>query len=312
MINLNEMAVFERVVRAGSFTGAARAMGVSKSSVSAQIARLESRLGARLLHRTTRRLGLTDVGAAYHQRCSRIVAEAQEADQAAGDARLAPHGTLRLTAPYLFGNAFLSPVVADYLRRYPEVGVDLMLAERLVDLIEEGLDLAIRIGPLEDSTLTARGLGAAQMIYCASPAYLGARGAPKAPDELGDHECIIVGNAASAKWPFASPRGPLFAAVKGRLTINSLIMGRDAALAGHGIAYLPGFLCADQLSEGSLLPVLGDWLPAPYPISAIYPSQRHLSAKVRCFLDLLIERTTPSPPWSGARPGRQAAPGNNL
>lgn len=312
MVNLNEMVVFERVVRVGSITGAARAMGVSKSSVSAQIARLERRLGARLLHRTTRRLGLTDIGAAYHQRCSRIVAEAQEADRAAGDARLAPHGTLRLTAPYLFGDAFLSPVVAEYLRRHSDVGVELMLAERIVDLIEEGFDLAIRIGPLEDSTLTVRGLGAAQMIYCASPAYLDARGAPRTPHELGDHECIVVGNRAGAKWPFVSPQGPLSAAVKGRLTINSLMMGRDAALAGRGIAYLPGFLCADQLAAGALRPVLGEWLPGPYPISAIYPSHRHLSAKVRCFLDILLEGAAPSPPWSGARPERQAAPGNSL
>ena len=135
MVNLNEMAVFEAVVRAGSFTGAARALGVSKSSVSAQIARLERRLGARLLHLTTRRVGLTDIGAAYHQRCARIVVEAEEADNLAGDSRLVPYGTLRVTAPYLFGDAFLSPVVADYLARYPDVGVDLMLAERLVDLI---------------------------------------------------------------------------------------------------------------------------------------------------------------------------------
>ena len=299
MVNLNEMAVFACVVRAGSFTGAARDLGVSKSSVSAQIARLERRLGARLLHRTTRRVGLTDIGATYHRSCARVVAEAEEADHAAGDSRVAPYGTLRLTAPYLFGDAFLSPIVAEYLRRYADVSVDLMLAERMVDLIEEGFDLAIRIGPLEDSTLSVRGLGAAQMIYCASPDYLGARGTPSTPDDLGDHECVIVGSTARARWPFVSPRGPVAAPVVGRLTVNSLVMGRDAARAGRGIAYLPAFLCAEQFERGELRAVLTDWLPEPYPIAAVYPSHRHLSAKVRSFLDLLIVRTGPSPPWAG-------------
>ncbi len=299
MVNLNEMAVFESVVRAGSFTAAARALGVSKSSVSAQIARLERRLGARLLHRTTRHVGLTDIGAAYHQRCARIVTEAEEADHVAADLRLVPYGTLRVTAPYLFGDAFLSPVVSDYLARYPDVDVDLMLAERLVDLIEEGFDLAIRIGPLEDSTLTVRGLGAAQMIYCASPAYLDARGSPSTPEALGDHECIVVGNTARTRWPFAAPRGPPSVPIRGRLTVNSLIMGRDAARAGRGIAYLPAFLCATELERGALRGVLSEWLPEPYPIAAVYPSHRHLSAKVRSFLDLLIGRTSPTPPWAG-------------
>ena len=209
MVDLNEMAVFESVVRAGSFTSAARALGVSKSSVGAQIARLERRLGARLLLRTTRRMRLTDIGAEYHRRCARIVAEAAEADHTAADSRLVPQGTLRVTAAYLFGDAFLAPIVSEYLARYPDVDVDVMLAERLVDLIEEGFDLAIRIGPLEDSTLTARSLGAAQMIYCASPAYLDANGAPAAPRALGDRHCIFVGNSPRTRWPFASPRGPI-------------------------------------------------------------------------------------------------------
>ena len=300
MADLNEMAVFESVVRAGSFTAAARSLGVSKSSVSTRIARLERRLGARLLHRTTRRMALTDIGADYHQRCARIVAEAEEADHAAADSRLVPYGTLRITAAYLFGDAFLSPVVSEYLVRYPDVAVDLMLAERLVDLIEEGFDMAIRIGPLEDSTLTARGLGAAQMIYCASPDYVRANGAPATPEALGDHQCIVVGNSPRSRWPFAAPRGPMTVPVRGRLTVNSLIMGRDAARAGRGIAYLPAFLCEDELGRDELRVVLREWLPEPYPIAAVTPSHRHLSAKVRCFLDLLIERTSPSPPWAGA------------
>ncbi|MCG8424791.1 MAG: LysR family transcriptional regulator [Proteobacteria bacterium] len=301
MINLNEMVVFERVVHEGGFSPAARALGLSKASVSVYISRLEERLGARLLERTTRRVRLTEVGEAYYQSCVRIVTEAREADLSVSHARLVPQGVLRLTAPHLFGDAFLTPIIAEYLRRHPDVSVDLVLAERHIDLIEENFDLAIRIGTLANSQLIARKLGEARSLYCASREYIREHGQPLVPGDLADHQCILVGHALRQDWPFTGRDGSAAVSVVGRFNANSLVMGRDAALLHRGIAYLPAFLCGEYLARGELVEVLAEHCPGPYSLYAIYPSNRHLSAKVRSFLDLLIEETTLSPPW--ASPG---------
>lgn len=297
-MRLNEMAVFERVVREGSYTNAAKALGLSKSSVSGQVSRLEETLGVRLLERNTRSMGLTDAGRVYYEYCRRIVAEAHEAKDAVQQTVIEPTGRIRLTAPTLFGDAFLSPIISAYLARHSKVSVELLLTERMVDVIDEGFDVAIRIGKLDDSSLHVRTLGHARSIFVASPGYLERRGTPNDAAALSRHDCVIVGKGAVGRWPFVIDRKSTAVTVRGRITVNSLTMGLDAARAGLGIAWLPTFLCHVDMSTGALKQVLAAHAPPAYPICAVYSSKRHMSARVRSFLDLLIEHTTDDPPWS--------------
>jgi len=299
MIDLNEMAVFARVVEAGSFSAAAPALEMPKSTVSRRVARLEQRLGAQLLHRTTRRMRLTDVGSAYYERCAAVVAEAQQADLAVTNLSSVPRGTLRLTAPQLFGDAFLGPVVAEYARRYPEAHVRVTLTERLVDLVAEGFDLAIRAGPLEDSSLIARRLGAGTSYCVCSVEYARARGVPDSPSALAGHDIVGYQSARGpVPWHFDGADGPETIAVSARVAFNSFELVRVAALEGLGIANLPAFVCAADLRAGGLRRVLEDWTSDERAIHAVYASSRHLSAKVRLFLDLLVEHFSPDPPWA--------------
>ena len=292
MLDPQALVIYERVVREGSFTAAAKALGLGKSTVSERITRLESDLGVRLLQRTTRSLRPTEDGAAFYERCQRVVAELRDAESAlfrSGE----PRGRLRVTCPRLFAYAFLGPVIQQMLQRYPQVDVDLVLAERSVDLVEEGFDLALRIGRLPDSSLVVRKLGAAPMIYAASPAYLDDRGRPEVPGDLDRHDLIVVGREGPVQWPFPSGPRP----VTGRVAVNSLVVARDLAMSGVGIAFLPAFQCAEALTRGLLEPVLTDQILPPMPVNALYPSNRHLSPRVRAFLDLLIEHTRAHPPW---------------
>lgn len=298
MIRLNEMAVFERVVREGSYTAAARELGLSKSSVSEQVARLEDALGVRLLERSTRSMRLTDVGRVYYDYCRRIVTEANDAAAAVQRASVEATGRLRVTAPTLFGEAFLSPIVNEYLARHRRVSVDVWLTERMVDVIDEGFDVAVRIGHLEDSSLHVRTLGQARSIFVASPHYLEVRGVPESAGALAGHDCIIVGKGASDRWPVAGSRGVTPVSVTGRIAVNSLTMGLAAARSGLGVAWLPTFLCHEALSSRQLQRVLLDATPPAYPICAVYSSKRHMSPRVRTFLDLLVEMTHKSPPWA--------------
>jgi len=296
VLDLNDMVVFERVAREGSFTAAAQALGLSRSGVSERISRLEARLGVRLLHRTTRQVRLTETGRIYYDRCVCVVHEAQEAERSVAERHQAPHGVLRLTAPHLFGDAFLTPVTSAYLLEYPDVSVEILLTERRVDLIQEEVDLAIRVGHLKDSSMIVRKLGQARSITCASPAYLEAHGVPSCPDDLAAHHCVVVGDARQEKWPFVQGGAVRAVPIQGRLTVNSLIMGRDAALAGVGVAWLPSFLCRDALDAGDLQAILREYSTEPYPIYAAYPSGRFLTAQVRAYLDLLVEQLRTSLP----------------
>jgi DNA-binding transcriptional LysR family regulator len=295
--DLNQIAVFERVVRDGSFTAAARSLGLAKSTVSERIASLEERLGVRLLQRTTRTMRLTDDGAAYLDRCTRVLAELREAEDALRETQVVPSGLLRVTAPRLFGHAFLAATVAEYLQSHPQVRVELMLAERQVDLVEEGFDVAVRLGRLGDSTLRQRTLGAASMVHVASPAYLARVGTPEQPEELQSHDVIAVGDGTGVRWPFVGPEGPKVLEIQPRLLLNSLVMARQAALDGAGVAWIPGFLARDAVQSGALLPVLAAWAPPPLPITALVPGGRFVNAKVRAFLDLLVERVGAESPW---------------
>ena len=299
MEDLSAMAVFARVVEMESFSGAARALGLSKSAVSKRVGRLEDRMGLRLLNRTTRRLSLTEAGAAFYQGCRRVVAEAEAAERAVTRLASAPRGRLKVNAPMSFGVRHLAPALPDFMARYPELNVDLTLNDRVVDLVEEGFDLAIRIAPLAESSLIARRLAPNRLVLCAAPSYLAAHGAPRAVEDLKGHECLLYSyQAAGDVWRLCGPGGERRLAVTGRLRINNGDALLAAALGGLGVALLPCFICGQDLRAGRLIQVLPAWSgPADTAIAAVYPASRNLSPKVRVFVDFLTERFSGTPYW---------------
>jgi len=292
-MDLNQIAVFVRVVQAGSFSAAARQLGMPKSTVSRKVSELERRIGARLLQRTTRKLGLTDAGRTYYERAARIVGEIDEAEAAVGRLQAAPRGLLRVTAP--LGFRALGPVVADYLEKYGDVQVELVCTDRRVDLVEERFDLALRAGPLEDSTLVGRKLGTLKRLLVASPTYCKAHGTPRAPADLQKHTCITFGVGATPNvWSLEAGGKQAVVRVKPRLSVNDMEIMRDSALAGIGIAWLIEFICAEDIRKGRLRHVLPDWHSPEVPLHALYPTTRQLSPKVITFVDLLAKRLRPS------------------
>lgn len=295
MIDWNEMVVYCKVVETGSFVGAARALGLPKSTVSRKVAGLEERLGVRLLHRTTRVVRTTPVGHVYFERCARLVSDAEEADRLVTSAQERPTGLLRITTSSLVAERWLCAIVADYLSANPDVRVDLMITNRMVDLVDEGYDVALRAGILPDGDLVARRLQPGRTVLVASPAYLERRGVPRSIDDLSRHDCVIADSDSSrGVWSF----GDLRLAVSGRLAVNDIRLARDAALAGLGIARLPSFLVGEDVLQGRLLRVLPQ-LPDTFGgLYAVYPSRRHLSTAVRSFVDFCIERFRAAPPWT--------------
>src|SRR5262245_45771263 len=259
-VRIEDMRLFASVADAKSFTGAARRLGMPKQTISRRIAELERALGVDLMHRTTRRLQLTDSGAAYAERCAEIVRLAAEANRSLSDVNEVPHGTLRVTADPVFGEAFLTDLVVGYAAAWPEVRVDVVLTRRRVDLLEEGFDVAFRVGALDDPSLSGQALGPARIRYCASPAYLARRGAPRTPADLSTHDCLVVSDGGPVRWPFRGKRAPSALPVTGRLTLTSFAMARAAAIGGLGIALFPEFACAEEVRYGRLVPVLDDWV----------------------------------------------------
>lgn len=295
MADLNDILVFASVVQAGSFTAAARVLSMPKSTVSRKVLELEERLGSRLLQRTTRKLSLTDVGRTYYEHAARIVNEVEEAERAVSLLAQEPRGLLRVTAPLNFG--FIGPLVAAFLARYPEVQLELVCTDRVVDLVEERFDVGIRAGSLADSTLIVRPLGSARRFLVASRAYLQKRGRPKAPEELEQHDCMLFGAGADrALYRLTDGARSVELSVRARLSVNDSDMLHAAAIAGLGITLLPIFSCAEDLRERRLERVLRDWNAPPTPIAAVYPSTRHLSPKVKAFVEHLHAQMTP-PPW---------------
>ena len=294
-MDLNEIAVFTRVVQAGSFTAAARALGMPKSTVSRKVAELEERLDARLLQRTTRKLSLTDAGRTYFDYGVRIVNELEEAERAVGSLQDTPRGRLRVTA--LLNAAWLGEIVADYMKRYPEVQLELLCTGRQVDLIEERFDLGIRAGALADSSLVARSLGSVTWFLVATPAYLKKRRRPQAPADLAQHDCLLFG-AGSTTLQLRLQRDAESAqlAIAAHLLVSDMDIVHAAASAGIGIALLPAFRCVDDLRAHRFERVLRDWAAPATPVHAVYPTARHLSAKVKTFVEHLQKRMTP-PPW---------------
>jgi DNA-binding transcriptional LysR family regulator len=295
-MDLNEMLVFARVVQAGSFTAAAAALGMPKSTVSRKVSDLEERLQSRLLQRTTRKLSLTDVGRTYYDYCARIVGEIEDAERAVSTLQETPRGLLRVTAP--INVAFLGPIVSDYLKRYPEVRLDLFCTGRAVDLVEERFDLGIRAGALADSTLIARRLGSAKWLLVATPGYLKRRGRPRSPDDLSKHDCLLFGAGPdSGGLCLENGERSVQVAFSPRLTVTDIDVVYAVATAGLGIAVLPAFRCVEDLGARRLARVLADWNVPSTPVHVVYPSTRHISPKVKSFIDHLHARMTP-PPWN--------------
>ena len=294
MDTLSGMRAFTRVVEEGSFTAAARALGLPKSTVSRHVAALEDRLGVRLLHRTTRSLRPTDVGQAYFERASAILADVEEAEQAVSHMQSTPRGTLRVTAGVSFGSGYLGQIIAGFLETYPDVQVETVLTDRYVDLIGEGFDVALRAGTLDDSSLIARRLGSARLVVVASPAHLEAHGRPETPSELRKHDCIRFALSRSGgSWSFRNEAVP----ITGRLTLDNGELILDAARRGLGVARLPTFICGEALRAGELVSLLDDDVPQSGGVYAVYPHNRHLSAKVRAFVDFAVAACKPVAPW---------------
>ncbi|WP_298727131.1 LysR family transcriptional regulator [uncultured Ferrovibrio sp.] len=298
MDHLADLAVFARVVEANSFSAAAASLRLSKSAVSKQIARLEERLGAQLLQRTTRKLTLTETGRIVLDHAQRVLIEAEAAEAAVQNLQTAPRGQLRVNLPMSFGLAYVTPLLPELLSKYPELHIDLTFNDRRVDLLEEDVDVAIRIGELADSTLTVRRLAPARFITCASEAYLRKAGVPLKPSDLQQHECLIYKYLPEPfLWRYEGPGGPWSVKVSGRLHANNGEALRDAAVAGHGVVRSPSFIVGPDIAAGRLVPILEAYEPASFGIYAVYPAQRYLTPKLRAFIDFLVERFGPRPPW---------------
>jgi DNA-binding transcriptional LysR family regulator len=299
MDRMASMAAFTKVVSAGSFSAAAREMQVSQALVTKQIQELESWLGARLLNRTTRRLSLTEVGAAFYERAARILEAIEEAKGAAGALQTVPRGRLRINAPVSFGLIHLAPVVTDFLKRFPEVSVELLVNDRVVDLLEGEFDVGVRIGRLRDSSLIARKIAPVRLAVCAAPDYLARRGVPRTPDDLATHDCLEYTYFESrGEWRLLNPEGDeIVVPVSGRYLANNADVLRTTAIAGGGIILAPTFIIGDDLRAGRLVRLLPDYPPPEQGLHALYPPGRHLSAKVRCFVDFLVARFGGEPAW---------------
>jgi len=299
------MQTLVRAVDSGSLSAAARSLGKSLAAVSRTVTQLEERLGARLLNRSTRKLTLTEAGAAFYDSAKRILAEIDEAELAIDGRAVAPRGTLTVTAPLLFGRLHVAPVVAECLERYPEVAAQLVLTDRNVNLVEEGIDVAVRIGQLDDSSLVARRLGEVARVVCASPSYLRRHGVPRTPDDLRGRECVrFTGLAPGREWVFVDGNRELRVPVASRFACNVVEPAIDAARSGGGVLMALGYQVADDLAAGRLVRLLQPFEPPPLPINALFLSPRLMAARVRLFLDLLTERV---PPRLGP-PARAAAP----
>ena len=285
------MRSYAAVVSTGSFTAAAERLGISKALTSKYVAQLEDRLGVRLLNRTTRKLNVTEVGQAYYQRCTQLLDDFEELEAAIKDQQSAPQGHLFIAAPTTFGEKHLTQAVAEYLEEQPGVSVELVLADRFVNIVDEGFDLAVRIGKLDDSSLIARKLTSARVVTCATPHYLAKNGTPQHPKELASHPCIIDTNIPNPhQWPFKERGESLNINVTGRFSVNNAYSVREIILAGHGIGLCPVYAVEDDLRQGRLNAVLEKYEAFDYNIYAVYPHNRHLAAKVRSFVDFLIQR----------------------
>jgi DNA-binding transcriptional LysR family regulator len=297
MDTLAAMRVFTTVVEQGGFAQAAARLAMSASAVSRLLAQLEAHLDARLLNRTTRRLSLTESGEAFFERSVQILSDLEEAEAQAAGSNARPRGTLKLTCAIAFGVRHLAPLIGRFQARYPETRFDISLSDHVVDLIDAGLDLAIRIGEPGSPNLVARRIGETHLVACASPDYLRRHGTPRHPHELAGHNCFTYAYAAVKEhWRFRDSAGQIIEArVSGTIHSNNGEMAVAIAAQGVGIALEPDFMVAAALVDGRLVRILGDFTPPASAIYAVYPSRRHLSAKVRTFVDFLVKEFDAGP-----------------
>lgn len=299
MDRFQALSAFAKVVETGGFARAADRLDLSVSAVSRQVAELEAHLGVRLLNRTTRRLSLTESGQAFYERCVQLLADLEEAEEAVTASAVVPRGTLRLTASISFGVAYVAPAIADFLLRHPQLRFDVELSDRAVDIVDEGIDLAIRIGDIGSHALISRRIGVSQLVCCAAPAYLARHPAPGTPEDLAAHPCLTyeyssIGNL----WRFVDAEQRAHdVRVTGPAHANNGAMLAALAVAGAGINLEPDFIVATDVRGGRLIPLLPGYTPPTINISAAYPSRRHLSAKVRTFIDFLALRFAHDPAW---------------
>jgi DNA-binding transcriptional LysR family regulator len=296
---LTGLEVFAKVAATGSLSAAGRAMGLSQTMVTKHLAALEGRLGAKLFHRTTRRLSLTDAGRSYLESCERILIDIEAAEAAVAADRLEPRGLLRLNVPLVFGVRQIAPRLAQFARLHPHVAIELGLNDRQVDLAEEGWDLAIRIGNLRDSSLVARRLAPCRIAMCASPAYLKAHGTPRTAADLKQHNCLgyTLAQAGADRW-LMGRRSDVSIPISGNLRANNGDALLAAAISGQGIVQQPTFIAADALRSGELVRLTLDHPPTEQlAVRAVYLPDRHPPAKVRVFIDFLAEQFAPEPPW---------------
>lgn len=300
MDKLTSMIVFTKVAKAGSFAAAAKDLNLSRAMATKHVMQLENSLGIRLLNRTTRNLSLTEVGVVYLERCLQILDDIDETELAVTHLQTEPRGTLKLNATPFFGTYHLAPAIAAYAKIYPDVKVELVLQGGSVDLIEEGFDLAIRLEELHDSSLIARKLGSSQRVVCGSPSYFEKHGTPKTPNDLKKHNCLVnLSLPPRDQWQFSEPDTGKTTLIKvdGTLEANTADALRIAAINGLGLVLLPTYMVGQDLRKNRLQAVLKHYIPAPLEIHAVYPHRKHLSAKVRTFIDFLHERFHPTPSW---------------
>ena len=288
--DLARIRAFVQVFDAGGFSSAARQHGRSKALLSKYVTDLEDYLGVRLMNRTTRKLSLTEAGEAYYREASQLLQQLDDLDNSILDQTAAPRGLLRVSAARNFGEMILAPVIYDFVANHPEVTLDLRLEDRFVDLVDEGIDVALRISAAQDSSLIARKICDMQHSVVASPVYLDAHGIPKAPEDLRHHASIVDTNlSGQANWRFVDSGETVSVHVNGPVRVNSPLSARDAALAGLGIALLPGYLANPMIKAGKLVRVLDDYMPQGASLQAVYPHRRHLAGKVRALIDHLVD-----------------------
>ncbi len=297
MNQLGDMTAFAKVVETGSFTAAARQLRLSSTMVSKHVRELEDRLGLKLLNRTTRRVSLTEVGALYYERCAPLLAEIAELECMASQMNTTPRGLLRVSAPLAFGAARVAPALADFSKHYPDVTVELILTDRVVDLVEEGFDLAVRFGDPGNSSLITRQLAIYPTMVCATPAYLAEHGIPATPEDLARHNCLTqTTEQFSRQWTFLGPDGRSHAVrISGNFRTNSISAQLAAALRGQGLTLQPSHVVADEIISGRLAQVLAAFRAPELVARVVYLPGRHLSAKTRAFIDFFVAQLAEQP-----------------
>lgn len=298
MIDLNDIAIFTKVVEARSFTGGSRLLDMPKATVSRKVSDLEKHLGVRLLERTTRKLRLTEAGERFYQRCNQHVVSLEQASELAHEIQTEPQGLLRLSLPSS-GNHMIAELLAEFMALYPKIQLSVTMTTTPLDLLEHNIDIALRVGVLKDSSLVARKLSPIQSYLVAAPSYLQRKGLPRTPADLAQHDFVRINNgiATRSEIELLGPMGKEVISMSGRLEGNTLDFVLYSTIAGSGIAHLPSFAIVNYVKQGQLNVLLTDYTLQMGDIYLVYPSRQHIASKVRVFVDFMIQQTHPQPPW---------------